>query len=64
MTRGCIATPPATFDAWIGFESDRTRKSYYVDGHEREEQIKNYSNFISTYFTEIEPRSHLDFYHP
>ena len=43
---------------WMGFEQDSTKKSYYVDGHEKPEQVLHRAQFIKTYLTEIEPRCH------
>ena len=42
----------------MGFEQDSTKKSYYVDGHEKPEQVLHRAQFNKTYLTEIEPRCH------
>jgi len=43
---------------WMVVEQDSTKKSYYVNGHEKPEQVLHRANFIKTYLTEIEPRCH------
>jgi hypothetical protein len=42
----------------MGFTRDLSRKTYYVDGHEKPEQQEHRAKFITTYMTEIEPRCH------
>ncbi len=42
----------------MGFKQDRSKKLYYVDGHEKPEQVQHRSQFITTFLTEIEPHSH------
>jgi hypothetical protein len=55
---------PPSYDVvrqWIrymGFHQERVKKSYYVDGHENDEQQKHRSKFITTYMTDLEPHSH------
>jgi hypothetical protein len=39
-------------------EHGRTKKSYYVKGHEKKEQIEYQFKFCTTCLTEMEPRSH------
>ena len=43
---------------WMGFEWDSTTKSYYVDGHEKPDQVLHWAQFMKTYLTEIKPRCH------
>ena len=39
----------------LGFQYDARKKSFYVDGHEREDVIANCTTFCKTYLTELEP---------
>jgi hypothetical protein len=39
----------------LGFDFDDRKKSFYVDGHEREDVVANRQQFCSTYLTELEP---------
>ena len=39
----------------LGFDFDDRKKSFYVDGHEREDVVANRKQFCSTYLTELEP---------
>ena len=39
----------------LGFDYDNQRKSYYVDGHEREDVVANRHSFCKNYLTIIEP---------
>jgi hypothetical protein len=55
--------PPSytTVQRWVhylGFLQDKLKKSYYVDGHEHEEQKKHHSQFTQRYLSDLEPRSH------
>jgi hypothetical protein len=43
---------------YLGFSQDKLKKSYYVDGHEHEEQKKHRSQFTQRYLSDLEPRSH------
>jgi hypothetical protein len=60
---GLVEKPPSksTVLRWmhyLDFSNDKVKKSYYVDGHEKEEQVQHRSKFISTYLSEIEPFMH------
>ena len=55
------AQPPSisTVRRWmhyldLGFTHDKFKKSYYVDGHEREEQIQHRRQFTTRYLSDIE----------
>jgi hypothetical protein len=55
------AQPPSisTVRRWMhyldfGFTHDKFKKSYYVDGHEREEQIQHRRQFTTRYLSDIE----------
>ncbi|KAI2493715.1 hypothetical protein MHU86_20819 [Fragilaria crotonensis] len=39
----------------LGFEFDDRKKSFYVDGHEREDVVANRKQFCTTYLTKLEP---------
>jgi hypothetical protein len=39
----------------LGFRYDARRKSFYVNGHERDDVVANRSQFCKTYLTELEP---------
>jgi hypothetical protein len=39
----------------LGFRYDARRKSFYVDGHERDDVVANRTQFCKTYLTELEP---------
>jgi hypothetical protein len=39
----------------LGFQYDARKKSFYVDGHEREDVVANRTTFCSSYLTELEP---------
>ncbi|KAI2495738.1 hypothetical protein MHU86_18762 [Fragilaria crotonensis] len=39
----------------LGFKYDVRRKSFYVDGHEREDVVANRQTFCETYLTKLEP---------
>ncbi len=43
---------------YLGFSQDKLKKSYYVDGHEHEEQKKHCSQFTQRYLSDLEPQSH------
>jgi hypothetical protein len=43
---------------YMGFHQDKVKKSYYVDGHENEEQQKHRREFIKKYLSDLEPYSH------
>jgi hypothetical protein len=43
---------------YLGFKQDKMKKSYYVDGHEHEDQKRHWSKFTKKYLTQLEPRSH------
>jgi hypothetical protein len=43
---------------YLGFLQDKVKKSYYVDGHEHEDQKKHCSEFTQKYHSPLEPRSH------
>jgi hypothetical protein len=60
---GLVEKPPSksTVLRWmhyLEFSNDKVKKSYYVDGHEKEEQVQHRSKFINTYLSEIEPFTH------
>ena len=60
---GLVEKPPSksTVLRWmhyLEFSNDKVKKSYYVDGHEKEEQVQRRSKFIKTYLSEIEPFTH------
>jgi hypothetical protein len=40
----------------LGFRYDTRRKSFYVDGHERDDVVANRKEFCKRYLTEYEPR--------
>jgi hypothetical protein len=42
--------------SYIGFAYSGRKKSYYVDGHEREDVVKDRNQFCERYLTEYEPR--------
>ena len=39
----------------LGFQYDARRKSFYVDGHDRDDVVANRTKFCKTYLTELEP---------
>jgi hypothetical protein len=39
----------------LDFKYDTRRKSFYVDGHEREDVVANRQTFCETYLTKLEP---------
>jgi hypothetical protein len=39
----------------LGFKYDFRRKSFYVDGHEREDVVTFRQTFCETYLTKLEP---------
>jgi hypothetical protein len=39
----------------LGFKYDARKKSFYVDGHEREDVVANRQAFCETYLTKLEP---------
>jgi hypothetical protein len=39
----------------LGFKYDARKKSFYVDGHEREDVVANQQAFCETYLTKLEP---------
>ncbi|KAI2490640.1 hypothetical protein MHU86_23939 [Fragilaria crotonensis] len=39
----------------LGFRYDTRRKSFYVDGHERDDVVANRTQFCKNYLTELEP---------
>ncbi|KAI2513104.1 hypothetical protein MHU86_1396 [Fragilaria crotonensis] len=39
----------------LGFKYDTRKKSFYVDGHEREDVVKTRNEFCKRYLTELEP---------
>ena len=39
----------------LGFKYDTRKKSFYVDGHEREDVVKTRNEFCKRYLTEFEP---------
>ena len=39
----------------LGFQYDARKKSFYVDGHEREDVVASRTKFCKTYLTELEP---------
>jgi hypothetical protein len=39
---------------YLGFSQDKLKKSYYVDGHEHEEQKKHRSQFTQRYLSDFE----------
>ena len=39
----------------LGFRYDARRKSFYVDGHERDDVVANRIQFCRNYLTELEP---------
>jgi hypothetical protein len=39
----------------LGFDYDNQRKSYYVDGHEREDVVAHRHSFCKNYLTTLEP---------
>jgi hypothetical protein len=39
----------------LGFSYDTRKKSFYVDGHEREDVVANRTQFCTSYLTELEP---------
>ena len=43
---------------YLGFKQDKMKKSYYVDGHEHEDQKRHRSEFTNKYLTQLEARSH------
>jgi hypothetical protein len=43
---------------YLGFLQDKLKKSYYVNGHEHEEQKKHCSQFTQRYLSDLELRSH------
>ena len=60
---GLVEKPPSksTVLRWmhyLDFSSEKVKKSYYVDGHEKEEQVQHRSKFINTYLSEIEQFTH------
>ncbi len=42
----------------MGFKQDAAKKCCNVDGHEKPEQQRHCTKFISEYLTKIEPRCH------
>jgi hypothetical protein len=42
----------------LGFTHDQFKKSYYVDGHEHEEQKRHRTMFINRYLHELERHTH------
>lgn len=40
----------------LGFKYDTRRKSFYVDGHEREDVVAHRNAFCKNYLTVLEPR--------
>jgi hypothetical protein len=60
---GLVEKPPSksTVLRWmhyLDFSNEEVKKSYYVDGHEKEEQVQHRSKFINTYLSEIEQFTH------
>ena len=43
---------------YLGFKQDKMKKSYYVDGHEHEDQKSHRSKFTQKYLRHLEPCSH------
>jgi hypothetical protein len=60
---GLVEKPPSksTVLRWmhyLEFSNDKVKKSYYVNGHEKEEQVQHRSKLINTYLSKIEPFTH------
>ncbi len=60
---GLVEKPPSKLTVlrwmhYLEFSNDKVKKSYYVDGHKKEEQVQHRSKFINTYLSEIEPFMH------
>ena len=58
---GLVSVSMTTVWRWmhdLGFSYDTRRKSFYVDGHEREDVVAYRVKFCTKYLTEYEPRCH------
>jgi hypothetical protein len=59
-----LSTQPPSYSTvlrWLhslGFSHDKLKKSYYVDGHEHEEQKRHRSVFIDRYLLDLERYTH------
>jgi hypothetical protein len=59
-----LSTQPPSYSTvlrwlhFLGYTHDKLRKSYYVDGHEHQEQKLHRSKFIKKYLLELEIRTH------
>jgi len=59
-----LSTQPPSYSTvlrWLhslGFSHDNLKKSYYVDGHEHEEQKQHRSMFIDRYLLDLEQYTH------
>ena len=64
MMLSCLSTQPPSYSTvlrwlhYLGYTHDKMKKSYYVDGHEHEEQKQHRSKFIKKYLMELERRTH------
>ena len=63
MIRRWQVKPPSPVTAWrwlrsCGFSYNSTKKSFYVDGHERVENKLHRRQFVDTFLTKWEPRCH------
>ena len=59
-----LSTQPPSYSTvlrwlhYLGYTHDKLKKSYYVDGHEHQEQKLHRSKFIKKYLLELEIRTH------